>query len=128
MPAGLNPPDNGLRRSPHLRAQQENEDSQKRKAHTTFGTSEATKVGLGLFLIVAPSTNIKVPEHQTNPKSTLIEQVMNRFHKVNNLYDGNLNEVHHLFYATNISSNKSFTFRNEIKHDDKLSFADSMEK
>ena len=53
---------------------------------------------------------------------------MNRFHKVNNLYDGTLNEVHNLFYATNISSNESFTFLNEMKQDDNLVFVEAMEK
>ena len=53
---------------------------------------------------------------------------MNRFHEVNELYDGTLNEVHHLLYATDINSNETFTFRNEIKQDDKLAFFDAMEK
>ena len=53
---------------------------------------------------------------------------MNRFHEVNELYDGTLNEVHHLFYATNISTNESFMFRNAMKQDDKLDFVDAMEK
>ena len=53
---------------------------------------------------------------------------MNRFHEVNELYDGNLNEVHHLLYATNISSNDSFKFRNAMKQDDKLAFVDAIAK
>ena len=53
---------------------------------------------------------------------------MNRFHEVNELYDGTLNEVHHLLYATDISSNESFTFRNAMKQDDKFAFVDAMEK
>ena len=57
--------------------------SQKRKAHTAFSTSAATKVALGLFLLVALATNIKFPEHQINPNATFTEQVMNRFHQVN---------------------------------------------
>ena len=81
-----------------------------------------------MFLLVALATNNKIPKHRTNPNSTFTEQVMNRFHEVNKLYDGTLNEVHHLFYATGISSNKSFKFRNEIQQDDKLSFIDAMEK
>ena len=69
-----------------------------------------------------------MPEHQTNPKSTFTEKVMNRFYEVNALYDITLNEVHHLFYATNISSNKSFTFLNAMKQDDNLASIDAMEK
>ena len=44
------------------------------------------------------------------------------------MYDGTLNEVHHLLYATDISSNESFAFRNVMKQDDKLAFVDAMEK
>ena len=43
---------------------------QKQKAHTAFGTSAATKVALGLFLLVTLATNIKFPEHQINPNTT----------------------------------------------------------
>ena len=53
---------------------------------------------------------------------------MNRYHEVNELYDGTLNEVHQLLYATDISSNVSFTFRNAMKQDDKLAFVDATEK
>ena len=81
-----------------------------------------------MFFLVALAINIKRSEHQTNPSSTFIEQVMIRFYEVNDLYYGTLNEVHHLFYATNISSNESFRFRNSTKQDDKLAFLESMEK
>ena len=53
---------------------------------------------------------------------------MNRFHEVNEMYSGTLNEVHHLLYATGISSNDSFKFRNAMKQDDKLAFVDAMGK
>ena len=106
----------------------ETEYAQKRKAHTIFGTSVATKVALGLFLLVSLATNIKISEHQTNPNSTFTEQVMNLFHKVNEIYDVTLNEMHHLFYGTDISSNESFTFRNAMKQDYNLSFVDAMKK
>ena len=36
--------------------------------------------------------------------------------------------VNHLFYATDMSSNKNFTFRNAMKQDDNLAFVDPMEK
>ena len=69
-----------------------------------------------------------MPQHQTEKNATFTQQVMNRFHEVNELYDGNLNEVHHLLYATNISSNDISMFRNAMKQDDKLAFVDAMEK
>ena len=82
----------------------------KRKAHVSFGTAAATKLGFGLFSLIALATNIVVPQHQTEKDATFTQQVMNRFYEVNELYEGTLNEVHHLLYATGISSNDSFTF------------------
>ena len=70
--------------------------SQKHKSYTAFGTLAATKVALGLFLLVALAKNIKFPEHRIKPNATFTEQVMNRFHKVNELYDGTVNKLHHL--------------------------------
>ena len=86
------------------------------------------KSALGFFSLVALDMNIKIPEHRINPNSIFTEQFMNRFHKVNELYDETLNDVHHLFYTTDISLNESFRFRNEIKQDDKLAFIDAMDK
>ena len=74
------------------------------------------------------ATNIVVPQPLTKKNATFTQHVMNRFHVVNVLYDGTLNEVHHLLYATDISSNESFTFRNAMKQDNKLDFVDAMEK
>ena len=68
-----------------------------------------------------------MPQHQTKKGATFTQQVMNRFHEVNELYDGTLNKVHHLLYATDISSNNSSTFRNAMKQDDKLAFVYAME-
>ena len=81
-----------------------------------------------MFSLVALATNIKLPEHRINTNATFTEQVMNRFHEVNEIYDGTLNELHHLFKATDISTNESFTFRNAMKQDDKLDFVDTTDK
>ena len=76
----------------------------------------------------ALATNTRMPNHRINPDATYTEQVLNRFHEVNELYDGTLNEVHHLMYSADITTNKCFTFRNSMKQEDKISFVDAMEK
>ena len=108
--------------------EKDKETLQNRKAHVSFGTAAATKLGFGLFLLVALATNVVVPQHQTEQNATFTQQVMNRFHEVNEMYGGILNEVHYLLYATDISSNNSFMFRNAMKQGDKLAFVDAMEK
>ena len=120
----MNPHGNGICRSPRLREQQEKdkETSQKCKANVSFGMAAATQLGFGLFLLIALATNVGVPQHQTEKNAAFTQQVMNRFHEVNEMYDGTLTKVHHLLYETNISSNDSFTCRNAMKQDDKLAF------
>ena len=94
IPEGLNPHENGLHWSPRLREQGKKRVTETRSAYYLWYLGRY-KVALGLFLLGALVTNIEIPEHQTNPNSTFTEQVMNWFHKVNELYDGTHNEVHH---------------------------------
>ena len=88
---------------------------EKHKPPVTFGTTEAKKLVFGLFLLIALATNIKIPKHKTKPNTTYTYKVMNQFQKVNELYDGTLNEVYHFLYSTDIISNECFTFRNATK-------------
>ena len=104
MSVRLNSRDNGLCWYPRLREQQGLKKNKKIKAHVTYGVEAATKVVFGLLLLIALATNITMPKHQTNPNATYTEQVMNRFHEVNEMYDVTLHEVHHLLYPTEISS------------------------
>ena len=101
---------------------------EKSKAHVSFGTVAATKLGFGLFSLIALSSNVVVHQHKTEKNANFTQHVVNRFHEVNDLYDSTLNEVCHILYATDISSNESFTFRNAMKQDDKLDFVNAMEK
>ena len=128
MPQRQNPRENGLRRSPRLQEKRTSEEMKKRKAHVTFGTAATTKVVFGLFSLFAMTSNLTMPKHRINKDATFTQHCMNRFHEVNELYDGTMNEVHQLMYSTDISSNECFTFKQAMKQDDRLSFIDAMEK
>ena len=69
-----------------------------------------------------------MPKQRTNSNATFIEQAINRFHEVNDLYNGTLNKVHHFLYSIGISSNHCFTFKQAMEQEYKLSFVDAMEK
>ena len=127
-PKRMNPHENGLRRSPRLKEQREKEAAKKRKAHVTFGTAATTKVMVVLFSLFAFASNFTMPKHRLNPDATFTESAMNRFHEVNELYDGTLNQVHHFLFSTDISSNECFTFREAMQQEDKMSFVVAMEK
>ena len=79
-------------------------------------------------MLNALETKVVVPQHRTEKNATFTQQVINRFYELNELYNCTLNKVHHLLYATDISSNDRLTFRNAMKQDDKLAFVDATEK
>ena len=56
-----------------------------------------------------------MPEQRTNTNTTFTEQVMNRVHEVNGLYDGTLNKIHHFLYSTEIITNEIFIFPESMK-------------
>ena len=101
----LNPHDNGLRRYARLRESREKEELKKRKVHTTYSTAASTKVAFGVFLLFDLSSRVTIPKQQTNTDAILTEQVIIRFHKVNELYDGTPNKTLNLFNSTDITTN-----------------------
>ena len=104
------------------------EESKKRKAHVTFGTVTETKLVFRLLSLIALARKITVPEHQTHKNLTYTNEVMNRFHEVNELYGGTLNKIDHFMYYIDITINEYFIFRNAMKQEDKMSFVEAMEK
>ena len=90
------------------------DEAQKSKAHVTFGTAATTKVVFGLFSLFAMASNLTMPSHRINKDATFTENCMNRFHEINELYDGTMNEIHNMMYHTDISSNECFTFKQKI--------------
>ena len=78
-----------------------------------------------LFALASSVTNTK---HQTNTDTKFTEQVMIRFQEVNEIYDGTRNKIHHLFYSSEKTTDETFTFREAIKQEDKLSFVEAIEK
>ena len=81
-------------------------------------------VCFNLFLV----GSVKIPKHQTNTNAIFTEKVMNRFHEVNELYDDTLNTIHNSFYSTDITTHKTFTFREAMKQEYRLSFLEAVEK
>ena len=68
------------------------------------------------------ASNITMLKHRMNLNGNFAEQAMNCFHEINELYGGTINVVHHFIYSNNIISNECFTFKQEMKQEDKLPF------
>ena len=81
MSTRLNQYENELHKSPSIRELWEKEELQKRKAHTTYDTTVATKVAFGVFSLFSIASSVTIPKHQKNPNATYTEHVMNYFMK-----------------------------------------------
>ena len=92
---------------------QERKLSAKPTQHSDAWPRQKCVWGLFSLMAMAPPTYRCPPPNEYQPDLT--EQAMNRYHEVNELYDGTLNSVHHYMYATDIAANDSFTFRNTMK-------------
>ena len=57
------------------------------------------------FSLFDLANSVTIPKHQTNTNAILTEQVIIRFHKVNELYDGTPNKTLNLFNSTDITTN-----------------------
>ena len=75
-----------------------------------------------MFSLFALVTNTSMPRHRTNPHASYSELFMNRFHEVNEQYDGKP-----FMYATEISSNECFIF-SKSNETDKHIFVETIEK
>ena len=60
-----------------------------------------------------------MPSYPIKPNASLTARDMHRFNELNELYDGTVNQLHHLDFSTiNISSNEVFTYHKAMKEAD----------
>ena len=87
-----------LRRSPRLKKKAKQIAKQK-KAHVTF-VKRLPKL-VSLFTLLCTVSNKKsMPDHQTSPNASFTEQAMSRLRKLNESYDGTLNNMHTFAFST----------------------------
>ena len=60
-----------------------------------------------------------MPAHQTFTNASFTERVMSRLHKLNELYDGTLHDMHNFLFSTlDVSSNECYTYHKAIQQPD----------
>ena len=69
-----------------------------------------------------------MPKHLVDSYTIFTDWLVNRFHKVNEHYDGTLNQVHKFSLCTYVSSDKVFTYHQAIKQKDCKTFIKEIEK
>ncbi len=73
-------------------------------------------------------SHITVPDHVLPPHATLSDNVIERFEELNEHYDGTMNQIHFLFFSTDISFNKVFTYKEAMHQEDAHLFVEAMQK
>jgi len=127
MPKRINLNESGLRRSERIRNVREDAAAKGRKAHAIYGAT--TKVLFSLLTLFALTSEFTMPCHsKLSRHATYRDRLMQKYHEVNEHYDGTLNQVHHLSLLTEVSSNEVFTYHQAMKQKDRLAFVEAMEK
>jgi hypothetical protein len=73
-------------------------------------------------------SHVTVPNHELPTHTTLSDHMIKRFVELNENYDGTMNQIHFLFFSTDVSSNKVFTYKEDMTQDDAHLFIEAMQK
>ena len=118
MPTHINLYEAGLRHSPHLNENATN-NGIKQEAHVTFGATLLKTVSLFTLLYNVKDSLTSMPSYSIKPNASFTARTMHRFHELNELYDGTVNQLHNLAFSTiDISSNEVFTYHKAMKEAD----------
>ena len=70
-----------------------------------------------------------MPSYEPNPNESFTTRAMHRFHELNELYDGTVNQLHHFaFLSMDVASNEVFTYHKATKEADSELFIAAMQK
>ena len=70
-----------------------------------------------------------MPSYTIKPTASFTARDMHRFHEINKLYDGTVNQLHHFAFSTiDISSNEVFTYHKSMKEADAERLIAAMQK
>ena len=127
MPPQLNLYKSGLHRLARIHKLDKKEKySKRKKAHVTYRAA-TTQALFGLYTLLCFTNSFNVPYHTSNVSSTYTEKIMNRFHEVNEIYDGTMTVIHHFCFHTDITSNECFTFQQTMKQEYRMLFVEDTE-
>ena len=64
-----------------------------------------------------------MPSYEPNPNASFTTRAMHRFHELNELYDGTVNQLHHFsFLSMDVASNEVFTYHKAMNSSTSASF------
>jgi hypothetical protein len=72
--------------------------------------------------------HVTVPDHELPTHATFSDHVIKRFKELHEHYDGTMNQIHFLFFSTDVSSNKVFTYKEAMTQEDAHLFIEAMQK
>ena len=91
-------------------------------AHVAWGTR--TKRSMSALIV----SHVTVPDHELLTHAMLSGHMIKRFEELNEHYDGTMNQIHFLFFITDVSSNKVFTYKEAMTQEDAHLFVEAMQK
>ncbi len=72
-------------------------------------------------------SHVTVP-HELPTHATLSDHMIKCVEELNEHYDGTMNQIHFLFFSTDVSSNKVFTYKEAMTQEDAHLFVEAMQK
>jgi hypothetical protein len=120
----------GFHRSPRLLELAQNATCSE-KAHVTWSKSLPKLVSLFTLFCFVSNLAPQLPSHKISPTASFTNQMANRLHEVNKLYDGTLNDVISYAFSTleiDTSNNEVFTYSKAMKEPDANCFIEAMQK
>jgi hypothetical protein len=73
-------------------------------------------------------SHVTVPDHELPTHATFSDHMIKHFEKLNEHYDGTMNQIHVLSFSTDVSSNKVFTYKDDMTQEDAHLLVEAMQK
>ena len=123
----INLHEDGLRFSPRLKENAAS-SSIKHKAHVNFGSILLKDIYLFTLLCNVKDSITSMPDYHLRTNYFFTSHAVHQFHELNELYDGTVNQIHHLAFATDVSSNEVFKYHKAMKEADAELFVSATKK
>ncbi len=96
-------------------------------AHVAWGTRTKRSVS-ALITLFSFVSHVTVPDHELPAHATFSDHRIKCLEELNQHYDGTMNQIHFWSFSTDVSSNKVFTYKEAMTHENTHLFVEAMQK
>jgi hypothetical protein len=94
-------------------------------AHIAWGTRTKRFVS-ALITLFSFVSHVTIPDHELLTHATLSDHMIKLFEKLNEHYNGTMNQIHFLSFSTDVNSNEVFTYKEATTQEDAHLFVKAM--